>query len=115
MSVCACTSHPRFRCEDSAPPGALFGPPLRGSRKRSESVSHSFTNLLYHIVFSTKNRHPWLVRTIRPDVFEYIGGLVQQRGGIPLIVNGIEDHVHLFAKLRQDAPIAAIVRDIKAN
>src|SRR5258708_152840 len=77
-------------------------------------MAHSFTNLLYHIVFSTKNREPWLQKPKRTDVFEYMGGLIRERGGIPLIINGVEDHVHLVAKLRQDRSISDVVRDIKA-
>jgi REP element-mobilizing transposase RayT len=79
------------------------------------AVSHSYTNLLYHIVFSTKQREPWLDATIRPRVWEYLGGAIRGEGGVPLIVNGVADHVHILAKLRQDIAVSDVLRAIKAN
>ncbi len=77
--------------------------------------SHSFTNLLYHVVFSTKERQPWLDEDMRPRVFAYLGGLVRGVEGIALLVNGMPDHVHILAKLRQDQALSDVVRHIKAN
>ena len=78
-------------------------------------MSHSFTNLLYHVVFGTKGREPWLEAAMRPDLFAVLGGLVQEQGGIPLAVGGVEDHVHLFAKLRQDVALSDVPRAVKAK
>ncbi len=78
-------------------------------------MPRSCTNLLYHIVFATKNRHPWLAPDIRPRVHEYLGGIVRGAGGIALAIGGTEDHVHLLIKTRADQSIADVVRIIKAN
>ena len=78
-------------------------------------MSHSFTNLLYHLVFSTKHRHPWLDADVRPPLFAYLGGLVREMRGLPLIVNGVPDHVHLLVKLKQDRSLADGVRTLKAK
>jgi REP element-mobilizing transposase RayT len=78
-------------------------------------VGHSFTNLLYHIVFSTKGRHPWLSAEVRPRLFAYLGGLIREEGGIALGINGMPEHVHLLAKLRQDRAVSDVVRAVKAN
>jgi REP element-mobilizing transposase RayT len=78
-------------------------------------MSASYCNLLYHIVFSTKNREPWLAPAIRPRVHEYLGGAVRAESGIPMIVNGTADHIHILAKLRQDKAVSKIVGEIKAN
>ena len=78
-------------------------------------MSHSFTNLLYHVVFSTRGREPWLDAERRPRVFAYLGGLVRAHDGIALIVNGMPDHVHLLAKLKQDRAVADVVRALKAT
>jgi REP element-mobilizing transposase RayT len=82
---------------------------------REVAVSHSFTNLLYHLVFSTKERRPWLDEQVRVPVCEYLGGLVRDEGGISLIVNGVADHVHLLVKLRQDKALSEVLRAIKAG
>jgi putative transposase len=78
-------------------------------------MSHSHTNLLYHFVFSTKERRPFLHAEIRPRVFEYLGGAIRGEGGIALLVGGMPDHVHILCKLRQDKAVAEVMRDVKAN
>jgi len=78
-------------------------------------MGQSHVNLLYHIVFSTKGREPLIVEPIQPRLYDYLGGIVRKQGGIPLAVNGMEDHIHLLAKLRQDKALAEVVRDLKAH
>jgi REP element-mobilizing transposase RayT len=78
-------------------------------------MAHSYTNLLYHLVFSTKDRYPWLDPDIRPRVHEYLGGAIRSEGGVAYLVGGVLDHVHIFARLRQDKAVSDMLRDIKAN
>ena len=78
-------------------------------------MTHSYVNLLYHVIFSTKGREPLIVESLQPRLYEYIGGIVRKQGGVPLAVNGVEDHVHLLAKLRQDIALSDVVRDLKAS
>ena len=60
----------------------------------------SYTNLLYHIVYATKERAPLITNTLRPRLHEYLGGTVRGLGGVALEVSGVADHVHILAKLR---------------
>lgn len=78
-------------------------------------MSSSYCNLLYHIVFATKGREPWLTTAIRARVHQYLGGAIRKENGIALIVNGTVDHVHILAKLRQDKAISKIIGELKAN
>lgn len=75
----------------------------------------SYTNLLYHLVFSTRDRKPIITADRRPRLYEYVGGIVRGLGGIALAIGGIEDHMHLLAKLRPDKALSDILRDLKAN
>jgi putative transposase len=79
------------------------------------SMSDSFTNLVYHIVFSTKNRQPLISDEIRALLYAYIGGIVRGQRGLLLEIGGMPDHVHLLARFRSDASVAEMVRLIKAN
>ena len=78
-------------------------------------MAQSYCNLIYHIVFSTKERRPLLDAAIRPRVHEYMGGAIRKAGGVGLIVNGTADHVHILAKLRQDIAVSDVARDLKSN
>jgi len=75
----------------------------------------SYTNLVYHIVFSTKDRRPLIKADHQVRLYDYIGGTIRAAGGISLELNGTEDHVHLLAKLRPDRALSDVLRDLKAN
>ncbi len=85
------------------------------SELKEITVSKSYTNLLYHIVFSTKERQLIITSDYQPRLYDYIGGVIRNLGGISLGINGIEDHVHILAKLRPDKSLSDVLRDLKAN
>ena len=78
-------------------------------------MPQSYTNLIYHIVFSTKNRQPLINDNVKSRLYDYIGGTIRKQGGVALAINGVEDHVHVLAKLRPDKSVSAVLRDLKAN
>ena len=78
-------------------------------------MSDSYTNLLYHIVFSTKDSRPLITSRYEPLLYNYIGGTIREMGGISLELNGTEDHVHVLTKLRPDRALSDVLRDLKAN
>ena len=77
-------------------------------------MPQSYCNLLYHFVFSTKDREPLITDQVEQRLYEYIGGIVRKQGGVALSINGVADHLHLLAKLRQDRTIADTIRDLKS-
>ncbi len=78
-------------------------------------MPQSYVNLIYHIVFSTKDREPFITDVYQARLHEYIGGIVHGHGGIALAINGAADHIHLLAKLRQDKALSEMIRDFKAG
>jgi REP element-mobilizing transposase RayT len=78
-------------------------------------VSQTYTRLLYHVVFSTKNREPWIDPAWRSELHAFIGGVVRNRKGDLIVAGGIPDHIHLLLRLAADRSISDVVRDIKSN
>ena len=78
-------------------------------------MSQSYCNLLYHLVFSTKNRQDWLRGESSERTQEYLGGAIRSEGGVAIIVSGTSNHVHILAKLRQDRAMSNILCRIKSN
>ncbi len=72
-------------------------------------------SLHYHIIFSTKDRHPFIADAWRSRLHEYLGGLVRAADGIPEAVGGTADHVHLLVGLRATHALAAFIQDIKQS
>jgi REP element-mobilizing transposase RayT len=56
-------------------------------------MAGTYTNLLYHLVFSTKNRVPMIHESFQQDLYAYIGGIIRGEGGTLLEANGMPDHV----------------------
>jgi len=57
----------------------------------------------------------WLDEETSPRLYDYLGGAIRSEGGIAIIINGCNDHVHILAKLRQDKAVADVLRSMKAN
>ncbi len=78
-------------------------------------MSHTYTNLLTHVIFSTKNRVPSIQAEFKADLLAYIGGIVRELGGKALALNGTANHVHLLTSLPPSLAISDALRVIKAN
>lgn len=72
-------------------------------------------SLHYHVVYSTKNREPWLPPTQRHRVHDYLGGMIRQLGGVSHGVGGTGDHVHMAFGLKATHCLADVMREIKGE
>ena len=75
----------------------------------------SYTNLNYHIVFSTKDRRSFLKPDVRLRLHPYMGGIARTLRSVLLDVNVTNDHVHLVAGVHPSLPLSGFVRDVKTN
>jgi len=73
----------------------------------------TFTQICYHIVFSTKNREAALSANRREDLSRYIWGIIQNHQCHLYRIGGTEDHVHILTSLHPTVPLADLVKDIK--
>jgi putative transposase len=63
-------------------------------------MSQSWARVILHVVFSTKNRAPFLKHLeLRERLHAYMAGVVQHLGCEPILINGVEDHVHILCNL----------------
>ena len=78
-------------------------------------MPHTFTNLLVHIVFSTKDRMPLMDADMRPRLHAYMGGILRELKAAPLIINGVADHVHLPVGTPPVVSVSDTLRILKTN
>ena len=78
-------------------------------------MGSTLTNLLFHIVFSTKNRDPIIEIQRRDELYRYIGGIIKGENGILLEIGGMPDHIHLLLKLKPTHSISDMMRKVKGN
>jgi putative transposase len=91
-----------------------------GDRKTSfpekAAVSQSLSRILVHVIFSTKDRIPFLADAeLRKKMHAYLAGAFNQIGSPAIEVGGAEDHVHILCLLSRNHSISEIIRRVKAN
>lgn len=75
----------------------------------------TYSQLLLHVVFSTKHRQPWITAEIAGKLYPYLGGIVRGEKGVLYDIGGVEDHVHLYLRWRPDGSVSDLMREIKAK
>ena len=77
-------------------------------------MPQSLAAVYLHLVFSTKDRFPFLKdESLRRRLHEYLGGVTKTLGCPPLRVGGVEDHVHLLVRFGRTVSIADWVKEVK--
>jgi putative transposase len=75
----------------------------------------SYRQLLYHIVFRTKDSKPVLNQDYVSDLYAYLTGIIKKKNCKLYRVNGVEDHIHLLTDIHPSIAVADFMRDIKAS
>jgi len=77
-------------------------------------MSQSLAQIYLHIVFSTKNRQP-LLKDVQSETNEYLAGICKNLQCPALIINGIEDHIHLLTRHSKNINVADFLRELKRS
>jgi len=78
-------------------------------------LAHTFTNLLTHVIFSTKDRVPSITVDLKPELSAYLGGIVREIKGKAYSIGGTSDHIHMLISLPPSISISDSLRIIKTN
>jgi len=77
-------------------------------------MANSYLKVYIHYVFSTKNREPLISPSIEKQLWAYMAGVSKEINVDPIIINGVEDHVHFLASLPATITIADVIKKVKA-
>lgn len=78
-------------------------------------MSHTFSNNLFHIIFSTKGRVGLIRPDLKTDLYKYISGIARNENSQILNINGIDNHVHILVKLKPSISVSDFVCKLKTN
>jgi putative transposase len=73
----------------------------------------TYTQICYHIVFSTKHRTSVLTPDHRDELYHYIRSVIKGHKSTLYEINGIRDHIHILTSLHPTVCLADFVKDIK--
>lgn len=78
-------------------------------------MSQSLSDVILHIVFSTKGRHPWIQTVIENELYQYICGVCRHLNCPVIKINGMEDHVHILLQLGRVISTSKLISEVKSS
>jgi putative transposase len=78
-------------------------------------MPQSLAKILIHLIYSTKNREPFLVEELRDELHRYTGGILKELGSPAILINSVEDHVHILFSLSRTESISHVVQETKTG
>jgi REP element-mobilizing transposase RayT len=78
-------------------------------------MANTYTSLHYHVIFSTKNRERWITPDVEARLWAYLGGIGRQNDLKPLLIGGIEDHIHMLLAVPPSISVSDALKQIKGG
>ena len=78
-------------------------------------MSQSLSKLYTHIVFHTKFNQNLIKADIENELYAYLGGILKQNKSVPIVINGVEDHVHILCIMSKNIALADLLEELKRN
>jgi putative transposase len=75
----------------------------------------TYTQIIYQIVYSTKNREGSLTQEKRPWLYEYIWGVLKNKNCHLYRINGMAEHIHIVSGLHPTIALSSLIKDIKLS
>jgi putative transposase len=78
-------------------------------------MPNTYTQIHIQAVFAVKYRLSVIQKDWKDELYKYITGIIQQHGHKLLIINGVEDHLHIFFGMRPAQSLSDLMQDLKGN
>jgi putative transposase len=78
-------------------------------------MSQSLADVVLHVVFSTKERFPWIRLDIEEELYRYVSGTCRNLDCPVIMINGMPDHLHILLHLGRTITISKLISEIKSN
>ena len=62
-------------------------------------MTHSYRVHFFHLIWSTKNRTPWIEGEMQKRLYPYLGGIIKNHKGKLIEIGGMHDHIHMLIEL----------------
>ncbi|GMV91697.1 MAG: hypothetical protein AMXMBFR82_14750 [Candidatus Hydrogenedentota bacterium] len=78
-------------------------------------MPQSLSFVIIHVIFSTKDRSPFLSSETRPAMHAYLATVTRNAGCECYRAGGVDDHVHLAIRLSRTITIADLIEELKTS
>lgn len=78
-------------------------------------MAQSLSNILVHLVFSTKNRQPLIGTNMEAELWRYLAATCTAQGCQAHRVGGTTDHIHILCELARTVPVSGLLEEVKKS
>ena len=78
-------------------------------------MANTYTQIYIQVVFAVQGRQNLIQPEFKDELYKYIAGIIRNHGQKLLVINGVEDHVHLLIGMKPNVALSDLIRDVKAN
>jgi putative transposase len=78
-------------------------------------MPQSLSSILVHLIFSTKNREPYITPQIETELYPYMATIFREQKSHTLAIGGVCDHLHVLFSLARVVKIAELVEAVKTD
>ena len=75
----------------------------------------SLSKLYVHIIFHVKNNNCQIRKLEKDELFAYMAAIIKDNESIPILINGVEDQIHIFCIMSKNISLAKLVEEIKSH
>ena len=78
-------------------------------------MAQSLSQILIHVIFSTKDRYPYLQPEIRAELHAYAASVLNNMGSPAILINSVDDHVHILLRLSKNHATCDVIGEVKSS
>ena len=78
-------------------------------------MAQSLSKLYVHAIFHIKYNSPIIRKQEEMELYSYIGAIIKSNDSIPIIINGVEEHIHVLFVMSKNIALAKIMEEMKKN
>ncbi len=78
-------------------------------------MAQSLAQVLIHVIFSTKERYPFLRANVRAELHAYTATVLRGMNSPATVINSVDDHVHVLCRLSKNHAVCDVVREVKTS
>ena len=78
-------------------------------------MPQSLSSILVHLIFSTKNREPFITEAVEKELHPYMAKIFRELKSPSLTIDGTDDHVHILFSLGRTIEVAELVKEVKSE
>ncbi|MBI9068158.1 MAG: transposase [Salinivirgaceae bacterium] len=78
-------------------------------------MAQSLSKVFVHIIFHIKSDSCKIRSQEKQALYAYMGAIIKDNKSIPIIINGVDDHVHILCVVSKNIALAKLVEEIKRH